>query len=301
MSDYWTKYWQQGHLTSFGQDFTGNYTGSLKKVWSDFFEEMDENSTVLDIGTGNGALVDLALQSSKNLQIVGVDSAKLSLQDNLCNIDNVKFLEKTNAENLPFEDNKFDAVVSQFGIEYADLSKALPELARVLKPKGTFQLVMHDAKSSIVKPNTRILNAATALLESNGPLLHLRKLINTLSKDKARSIITENYRRDLNESIGNIAKTNEVGLHGTNFPSFLKFIMSPSCVQAKKKQNIALFEKELKGQIERLRDLCNAALTEQSYQLCIDLLKKENTSIIEESTLIENEMNVAKLLRGVKN
>ena len=43
------------------------------------------------------------------------------------------------SENLPFDDNTFDAITVAFGVRnFEDLEKGLSEIYRVLKPKGTF-------------------------------------------------------------------------------------------------------------------------------------------------------------------
>ena len=43
------------------------------------------------------------------------------------------------SENMPFEDNTFDAITVSFGVRnFANLDKGLKEIRRVLKPNGTF-------------------------------------------------------------------------------------------------------------------------------------------------------------------
>lgn len=43
------------------------------------------------------------------------------------------------SENLPFDDNTFDAITVAFGVRnFEDLQKGLKEIYRVLKPGGTF-------------------------------------------------------------------------------------------------------------------------------------------------------------------
>ena len=43
------------------------------------------------------------------------------------------------SENLPFEDNSFDAITVGFGVRnFEDLDKGLQEIHRVLKPSGIF-------------------------------------------------------------------------------------------------------------------------------------------------------------------
>jgi ubiquinone/menaquinone biosynthesis C-methylase UbiE len=301
VSDYWTKYWQQGHLTSFGNEFAQNYTGELKQLWLDFFNQLDDKSMILDIGTGNGALIDFALQCDKSFVITGIDTATLTVPEALSTSNNVTFIEQTNTENLPFADQQYDVVISQFGLEYANLEKAISELLRVTKSKGRFHLVMHDHKSSIVKPNIKILAAANALMRDNGALKTLRQLVNALVKKNQSSALTETLRKQLNTAIAHIANTNKQGLIGTNFPPFLKYVMSPNIDYKTKKQNITLFEKELKGQAIRLADLNNAALDDERLLICETVLAN-NTATIEQSYLLkDSEKVIARVIQGVKN
>ena len=43
MSNYWSQYWQQGYLTSFGEDIENNYEGLLKNVWNSYFYELNND------------------------------------------------------------------------------------------------------------------------------------------------------------------------------------------------------------------------------------------------------------------
>ena len=46
------------------------------------------------------------------------------------------------SENMPFEDNTFDAITVSFGVRnFANLDKGLTEIRRVLKPKGIFVIL----------------------------------------------------------------------------------------------------------------------------------------------------------------
>jgi hypothetical protein len=58
-------------------------------------------------------------------------------------------------EALPFKDSSFDAVVSRFGVEYGDLTRVLPEIARVLKAGGKVGLLTHKIDGAIMAHNAR--------------------------------------------------------------------------------------------------------------------------------------------------
>ncbi|MEP1552372.1 class I SAM-dependent methyltransferase, partial [Paraglaciecola sp.] len=142
MSDYWSQYWKQGHLTSFGEEIKGNYQGLLADTWKTYFKSTGDTASILDIGTGNGALLALARDVYKNSCLVGIDSATLSITQELAVDSKITFYSNIKAESLPFDDAKFDVGVSQFGIEYSNLFLAIPELSRVLKSGAKFQFVL---------------------------------------------------------------------------------------------------------------------------------------------------------------
>ncbi|MGG5505365.1 MULTISPECIES: bifunctional demethylmenaquinone methyltransferase/2-methoxy-6-polyprenyl-1,4-benzoquinol methylase UbiE [unclassified Myroides] len=99
--------------------------------------------TILDIATGTG---DMAILLSKtNAQkITGLDLSAGMLEVGrkkikALNLDNRIEMIQGDSENLPFEDNSFDAITVGFGIRnFENLEKGLTEILRVLKPNGIF-------------------------------------------------------------------------------------------------------------------------------------------------------------------
>lgn len=76
MSEHWSEYWSQGYITSFGDAFKNNYQGEIKVLWQKFSLSLDKHSKVLDIGTGNGAVIEL-MQSVSQHECVGIDQATI--------------------------------------------------------------------------------------------------------------------------------------------------------------------------------------------------------------------------------
>jgi len=98
---------------------------------------------LLDIATGTGDLAINLVQTGAR-KIVGLDISPGMLEVGKKKVLE-KHMEKTiemiegDSENLPFEDNMFDAVTVAFGVRnFEILEKGLSEIHRVLKPTGTF-------------------------------------------------------------------------------------------------------------------------------------------------------------------
>lgn len=149
----WTRFWAQGALHSLGTTFAGNYADAIGTFWQLQFAACNKTDRVLDLGCGNGPLAKILIDlfGEESPQWNGIDLANprpawLVEQSQVIR-DRMIFRGGVLAEELPFDDGSFDLVVSQFGIEYSDLNKSLPELVRVLRPEGRVALVVHHADS----------------------------------------------------------------------------------------------------------------------------------------------------------
>lgn len=105
---------------------------------------------LLDVATGT-ADVAIQLADLAPEKITGVDISaemlsigQLKLKEK--NLDQLITLQQADAENLPFEDNKFDAITVAFGVRnFEHLQRGLQELFRVLKKDGVL-LVLEFSK-----------------------------------------------------------------------------------------------------------------------------------------------------------
>jgi demethylmenaquinone methyltransferase/2-methoxy-6-polyprenyl-1,4-benzoquinol methylase len=122
-----------------------NHTLSLgmDNVWRKIaIKKLNNNpSTILDIATGTG---DFAISASKytNANITGIDISQGMLDVGIEKIakkeltDRIK-LQLADSENLPFENNSYDAITAGFGVRnFENLSKGLSEMNRTLKEGG---------------------------------------------------------------------------------------------------------------------------------------------------------------------
>jgi SAM-dependent methyltransferase len=147
----WTRYWSHGISHSCGGSFGDRYEGALARFWTRAFAGLGPGARVLDIATGNGALPQLLL-AADDTGSVSCDAIDLARPEPhwLAGLPaarraQVRFHGGQAAEQLPFGEHQFDMVVSQYGLEYTDLGRTVPELLRVLAPGGKVRLVTHHA------------------------------------------------------------------------------------------------------------------------------------------------------------
>ena len=119
---------------------------------------------VLDVGTGTGLL---AIEFAK--RVPGVEVTGLDLSDVVLELarDNVRksegplrvSFEKGDAEDMPFEDDTFDLVISSNTLHLIENPiRVFNEIQRVLKPQGAF--LISDLRRSWLGMLSRDLRAA---------------------------------------------------------------------------------------------------------------------------------------------
>lgn len=215
----WDRYWAYGNIHSFSQVAGGNYQGMVADFWRSRFEKLGEGSRILDVATGNGAIALLALETggrfARGFEVHGVDMADIepgkqvkdpSLAESLSSI---RFRGRTPAESLPFEDSCFDMVCSQFGAEYSDMSRSIPEIGRVLRPGGRFAAIMHHHDSVLLNATRDELAQLDFVLNDVKLYLRGRNLLRGMSEEwrggKGRgrpSPKLQKKRRALQEAMG---------------------------------------------------------------------------------------------------
>lgn len=131
----------------------------IHRLWKDYFISKLKplpGTKLLDVAGGTG---DIALRflkaADKNSHATICD-----INEHMLNEGRKKYPDETrlewvvgDAQELPFEDNSFDAYTIAYGIRnVADIDQALSEAHRVLKPGGIFMcLEFSDFKNPILK------------------------------------------------------------------------------------------------------------------------------------------------------
>jgi len=102
--------------------------------------------SILDIATGTGDLA-INLAETKASKIIGLDISSGMLGIGKTKITAKKLDDRIemiigDSENMPFEDNSFDAITVAFGVRnFETLENGLKDILRVLKPGGTFVIL----------------------------------------------------------------------------------------------------------------------------------------------------------------
>jgi SAM-dependent methyltransferase len=105
---------------------------------------------VLDVACGTGVLArEVASRVGPSGHVVGIDPSPGMISVARQRAATIEWREGV-AERLPFPDQSFDAVVSQFGLMFfTDPNNALREMLRVLAPGGQLAIAVWDAVESM--------------------------------------------------------------------------------------------------------------------------------------------------------
>jgi SAM-dependent methyltransferase len=170
----WNQYWHFDRVASCFDGAGGsNYDDGIAWGWRAFFKDLPGGTRILDLCTGNGAVpliaVETGREQGKEFEIVAVDRAEIDppafVPRHAEDFAAVRFVPATDVEALPFPGAGFDAVTSQYGIEYSNLERALPEAARMVAPGGRMRLVVHAADGVVAADALPVIAEADWLLD----------------------------------------------------------------------------------------------------------------------------------------
>lgn len=125
--------------------FMGRWSRSLAPLFV-AFAGIGDGDSVLDVGSGTGALTAAVAAAAPSSRIVGIDPAApyVALARSQHASARVSF-EVGDAQQMPFEAARFDRVLSLLVVNFIpDARKALGEMKRVTKPKGTIAAAVWD-------------------------------------------------------------------------------------------------------------------------------------------------------------
>lgn len=170
---HWDRYWGAARVAACFEGADANYADDIRREWEEFFRSLPAGSRVLDIGTGNGAILLFARQVSDadglEFKLTGVDSAAIDparvLPERSQLFDGIAFHGRVDAAAMPFEDAVFDALCSQYSVEYMEREPVLAELSRVAAPGAQLQFVVHSSPGAALEAGEEELALRDFLLD----------------------------------------------------------------------------------------------------------------------------------------
>jgi|TARA_Y100000310_G_scaffold339713_2_gene433254 SAM-dependent methyltransferase len=159
----WDTYWQStGDVGAFASGGVSHPT--ILAFWEEFFQSVKQDyeaPRIIDIASGNGAVVELALAAVGNAGMTCLDVSAAAITNIQSRFPGVQGLV-ADARAIPLSSGVYDIATSQFGVEYAGL-EAIDEVARLVKAGGRLALLLHNEAGSILKECQASLDAVLRL------------------------------------------------------------------------------------------------------------------------------------------
>lgn len=123
-----------------GYNYNPRFWTDVVKDFKDYYD-LKDGSKILDVGCGKGFMLYDFLKLNSSYNLCGIDISNYAIDNSKPEVKN--FLKVASCEDLPFEDNSFDLVISINTIHNLDsdgCGKSLREISRVSK-KNAFIIV----------------------------------------------------------------------------------------------------------------------------------------------------------------
>lgn len=261
-ADAWSNYWSHRPATGCLPNLPAAVADHLHRIWSSFFDSLPPGAALLDLGTGNGTLLLQARAHRPDLRLTGIDYAAT-----LPDIGNgITLLPETRMDQLPFDGGRFDAITSQFAIEYSSIPAVVPEVDRVLAKGGRYLFLCHHAGGVIVRENQARFAALNWLLAHAGLL---ESAINAVRQRKKSSPATRQRLARLFEAARRKYPDQPVVLEVAND---IARIMGES----ESLEQLMALRRNIRMEQERTTALGKAALTESRAMALAEMLAARN-------------------------
>lgn len=172
----WDGYWRADRLVSCLGEADPRDRARVDSFWRAYFEDFSSGARLLDMCCGNGIVGAIAAAGAraagKAIEIHGIDLAAIEparfVTSRTEDLAHIIFHGARRLEDMPFESGYFDGAASQFGLEYTDTDKSIPELFRVLAGGARVRCLIHARDGAIVAPNVAQIAQSRFILEKSG-------------------------------------------------------------------------------------------------------------------------------------
>ena len=275
----WETYYRGGMISTCPTAPDGGYDLEVREAWVEFFSLLPDRAGILDVGTGNGVVAQIAVQTAsalgRNWDVHATDLALIDpprhVPDGARRLAGITFHPGVATEHLPFDAGRFDAVSGHYSLEYTNTAAALTEIHRVLKPGGDAQFIIHSVDSVLVHAARRSLREAELVL---GETMIFRRLHRLVTMEQVIPGTTDRLTTELRAAIQTLKDgiqqaqpTGAGGVLSIALDAVHKLLvarteMAPHAVGLE----VDRAEGELRASAQRLNDLLAHARTEADMQ-----------------------------------
>lgn len=311
----WETYYRGGLVATGPSGADGLYDLEVREAWEAFFASLPPDARLLDIGTGNGVLPLMALEAARargaRWTIDATDLARIDparfVADGARRFAGVSFHPGVPSEQLPFADASFDAVSGHYALEYSDTARTLAELARVLKPGGEAQFVVHHVDSLLLRSARRSLQECDLVFKQTRLY---RKLHRLLSAETPSPEFLRHAQEELTLAIRQLkralaeAQAAQVGggrILAVALDAAQKLLAARQSLRPQKVGlEVDRAEEELRTAGRRLKDLAEHAVDEAGMQRIEAQAAGVGFGLIERRPLLHRGSNLVGWLLGMR-
>jgi len=273
---HWERYYRTGAVASCPLGPRGEYTQELRGVWEAFFAALPDGASMLDVGTGNGAVAliarETALSLGRHFEIHATDLAQIDplrdVHEGARRFGDIRFHPNVATEHLPFGGGTFDAVSGQYALEYTAVDQSLREIGRVLKPGGQALFILHHAQSIVACKARESLQQSSLVLEQTKVFRKLRSHIQGWQRSQAVARKTLAELAQAIDTLRDAARqlqdplTLDVSIDAVSKLLAARGELSPAALD----REITGVEEDVRASTRRLQDLIRYARTDADMQ-----------------------------------
>lgn len=292
--EYWSDYWRtDGQGGEVFVNSKGEKPDYIRDFWRAQLECMPANGRIADLACGAGSIFeDIESSIRSRVTLIAADISKPALDIVKARVPEAQ-LVCCGCDELPFEKESLDMVVSQFGIEYAS-EKAFSEAASAITSGGRLVLLSHYKGGYIDQRNAKFLEGAELAISSQF-IESASKLVEVLFSGSASGIrqAKENFKC-AEKPLSTLIKTNPHGVHNHLYFGFRQlYLRRANYFESDIQSWLSQMKQDIKKSIVKVTEIRKVSLSSLDIDNITRNLEGAGMSEIEIGTLtIPNSDNI---------